>query len=107
MELKKTTAALALAAVTLAGCGMSDEGKPIPPSAYGPITTYPIVGRYKVPQGTTPIGENGYAVANSARSNGTIVDGTAAQCGPENVGGGYDIGCAEAAGQPRAATPYR
>ena len=106
MEVKKTTAILALAALALAAC--STEGKePIPPSAYGPITTFPIVGQTKVPAGTTPTGATGYATANSARSNGTIVDGTAAQCGAENAGGGYDIACGQAAGLPGTATPYR
>ena len=107
MELKPVTAVMALAALILAGCGMSDEGRPIPLSAHGPITTYPIVGTNKVPAGTTPTGSTGYAVANSARSNATIVAGTAAQCGPENAGGGYDIACSQAAGLPGTANPYR
>jgi len=107
MEMKPVTAVLALAALALAGCGMSDGGKTIPPSAYGPITTYPIVGTTRVPAGTTPTGSTGYAVANSARSNATIVAGTAAQCGAENAGGGYDLACSQAAGLPGTATPYR
>lgn len=107
MEVKPVTAVLTLAALGLAGCGMSDEGKPIPPSAYGPITSYPIVGTTKVPAGTTPTGSTGYAVANTARSNASIVAGTAAQCGPENAGGGYDLACSQAAGLPGTTSPYR
>lgn len=104
MKLKVTTGATALAALALAGC---DSPAPMPASSYGPITTYPIVATQKVPQGTTPTGSTGYATANSARSNGTIVDGTAARCGAENAGGGYDIACGEAAGLAAAANPYR
>ncbi|PTV96039.1 hypothetical protein C8J27_103371 [Rhodobacter aestuarii] len=109
-----------LISLSLAGCGtanyvgvsdttgatMDGRGQVLP-SAYGPITTYPIVTTQKVPQGTTPTGSTGYAMANSARSNATIVDGTAATCGPENAGGNYDIACAQAAGLPSAAYPYR
>ncbi|ETD82523.1 hypothetical protein U703_12535 [Rhodobacter capsulatus YW1] len=96
---------MALAALALAGC---DAGPTtIDPPAPGPITTYPIVTTQKVPAGMTPTGATGYALANSARTNGTILDGTAAPCGPENAGGNYDIACAEAAGQPGTASPYR
>jgi len=102
MKLKLTTGAMTLAALALAGCG---DTTPVPPP--GPITTYPIVTTQKVPAGMTPTGSTGYAVANSARSNGTIVDGTAATCGPENAGGNYDIACSQAAGLPGAANPYR
>lgn len=104
MKLTLTTGALGLA-LALSGCG----GDPtvVDPMRSGPITTYPIVTTQKVPAGMTPTGSTGYAVANSARSNGTIVDGTAATCGPENVGGNYDIACAQAAGLPGTASPYR
>ena len=104
MKQKAGMGAMALAALALTGCG---NAMPVPPSAYGPITTYPIVTTQKVPAGMTPTGATGYALANSARSNGTIVDGTAAQCGPENAGGNYDIACGEAAGLPGTASPYR
>lgn len=108
MEVKKTTAIALFAAIALTtGCSPAADREPIPLSAAGPITTYPVVGQIKVPPGTTPTGATGYAVANSARSNGSIVDGTAAQCGPENVGGGYAIACAQAAGLPGTVTPYR
>ncbi|MBZ4023939.1 hypothetical protein CKO11_15925 [Rhodobacter sp. TJ_12] len=108
---------LAALALALAGCAATDyidagdntmEGRTaVPTSAYGPITTYPIVTTQRVPQGTTPTGATGYAMANSARTNATIVEGTAAVCGPENTGGDYDIACAEAAGLPGTVTPYR
>jgi hypothetical protein len=73
---------------------------------HGPITTYPIVGRSKVPAGMTPTGETGYAVANSARSNGTIVSGVAAACGYANSAA-YSDGCDHYAGGAIASTPYR
>lgn len=110
---KSVPAALALAA--LSGCyGSSGTESATVVSfapqtvhaANGPITTHPIVGQYKVPAGTTPTGGTGYAVANSARSNATIVDGTAAPCGAANAGTGYAGTCAYAAGQPAASTPY-
>ncbi|RLL64409.1 hypothetical protein DYS74_11525 [Sinirhodobacter hankyongi] len=91
----------------LAGCSGGPGKDPIPLSASGPITTYPIIGTSKVPQGTTPTGSTGYAVANSARSNGSIVAGTAATCGAANAGGEYELACAQAAGQPGAASPYK
>ena len=114
MKIKRMTGAALLAGFALSGCGAlelvgldSDAGKAqAQPIDYGPITTYPIVTDQKVPAGMTPTGSTGYAVANSARSNGSIVDGTAALCGAENVGGDYEIACAEAAGQPGTATPY-
>ena len=103
MTLKYQTGALALG-LALAGCG--GDQTVIDPQMAGPITTYPIVMTQKVPLGMTPTGATGYAQANSARTNGTIVDGTAAPCGPENVGGNYDIACNAAAGLPGAADPY-
>ncbi len=106
MKLMKITGALALSALALAGCG-GQGGERIATAAYGPITTYPIVTTQRVPLGTTPTGSTGYAMANSARTNATIVDGSAAQCGPENTGGNYDIACSQAAGLPGAAYPYR
>ncbi len=99
--------ASAIALVMLAGCDSGPGKDPIPLSASGPITTYPIIGTSKVPQGTTPTGSTGYAVANSARSNGSIVAGTAATCGAANVGGQYELACAQAAGQPGATSPYK
>ena len=72
---------------------------------WGPITTHPIVGRNKVPAGTTPTGDTGYAVANTARSNGSIVQGTAAPCGQANTPA-YSDGCAHAAGYGLATDPY-
>lgn len=74
--------------------------------SWGPITTHPIVGRNKVPAGMTPTGDTGYAVANTSRTNGTIVDGTAAPCGQAN-NAGYNDGCAHAAGYGKATSPYR
>lgn len=106
MKYKPAAGALALA-LALAGCGAGGSGEMVPASAYGPITTYPIVTTQRVPQGMTPTGSTGYALANSARSNASIVDGTAEQCGPANAGGGYEIACGEAAGLPGAAYPYR
>ncbi|OCX65870.1 hypothetical protein BFP70_06955 [Thioclava sp. SK-1] len=73
---------------------------------HGPITTPPIIGRYKVPAGTTPTGDTGYAVANTTRTNGSIVNGTAAQCGPANDYSKYSDACAHAAGLPAASQPY-
>lgn len=104
MMLKPTAGAIVLGALALSGCGNPTV---IDPSASGPITTYPIVTTQKVFAGMTPTGSTGYAVANSARTNGTIVDGTAATCGPENTGGNYDIACNAAAGLPGVASPYR
>lgn len=104
MKLTLLTGAMALA-LALAGCGT--DPTLIAPQAAGPITTYPIVTTQKVPVGMTPTGSTGYALANSARTNGTIVEGTAATCGPENAGGNYDIACNAAAGLAGAADPYR
>lgn len=73
---------------------------------HGPITTHPIVGRYKVPAGMTPTGDTGYAVANTARSNGTIVNGVAAACGYANSAA-YSDGCDHYAGGQIATNPYR
>lgn len=103
MKLSRTTGGIALA-LALAGCTAPAPVAPPPP---GPITTTPIVTTQKVPVGMTPTGETGYALANSARTNGTILDGTAAPCGPENAGGRYQIACSEAAGLSGTATPYR
>ncbi|WP_406720268.1 hypothetical protein RPE78_08225 [Thioclava litoralis] len=75
-------------------------------AAPGPITTGPIVGRSKVPAGTTPTGDTGYAVANSARTNGTIVNGQAARCTSANDWSKYSDGCAHAAGLSAASQPY-
>ena len=114
MKIIRMTGSALLSAFVLAGCsalelvGLENDAANAgaQPVDYGPITTYPIVTDQKVPAGMTPTGSTGYAVANSARSNGSIVDGTAALCGAENVGGDYEIACAEAAGQPGTATPY-
>ncbi|TKD21339.1 hypothetical protein FBT96_09600 [Rhodobacter capsulatus] len=103
MKLSLTTGGITLA-LALSGC---TDPTPSDPQASGPITTYPIVTTQKVPAGMTPTGATGYALANSARTNGTIITGTAAPCGPENAGGNYDIACAEAAGLPGTASPYR
>lgn len=73
---------------------------------HGPITTHPIIGQNKVPVGMTPTGNTGYAVANSARSNGTIVNGQAAPCGQANSAV-YADACAHYAGGPIASNPYR
>lgn len=111
-----TGVATAAALAALAGCGAGGYGAAetgaiqFAPqtvhSDHGPITTHPIVGQYKVPAGMTPTGGTGYAVANSERSNATIVAGTAAACGAANAGTGYQVTCPYAAGQPAAATPY-
>ncbi|MBD3786132.1 MAG: hypothetical protein IE922_04060 [Sphingomonadales bacterium] len=111
-----TTGAPVAALALLAGCGaggsrMHDGGAiQFAPQTvhaeHGPITTHPIVGQYKVPAGMTPTGGTGYAVANSERSNATIVAGTAAPCGAANAGTGYQVTCPYAAGQPAASNPY-
>lgn len=103
MKLSLTTGGDALA-LALAGC---TDPTPGDPQASGPIPTTPIVTTQKVLAGRTPTGATGYALANSARTNGTILDGTAAPCGPENAGGRYEIACSEAAGLPGTASPYR
>ncbi|KQB15219.1 hypothetical protein H9N28_03810 [Rhodobacter capsulatus] len=103
MKLSLTTGGDALA-LALAGC---TDPTPGDPQASGPITTTPIVTTQKVPAGRTPTGATGYALANSARTNGTIITGTAAPCGPESAGGRYEIACSEAAGLPGTASPYR
>lgn len=110
---------LAPALLTLAACGAPVGTISIPDQTgtivyggqdahanYGPITTHPIIGQGKVPAGMTPTGGTGYAVANTARSNGTIVNGQAAPCGPANSSA-YSDGCAHHAGGPMAASPYR
>ncbi|MER5170897.1 hypothetical protein [Thioclava sp. GXIMD2076] len=74
--------------------------------APGPITTGPVVGHGKVPAGTTPTGSTGYAVANTARTDGTIVNGQAARCTNANDWSKYSDGCAHAAGLPAASQPY-
>lgn len=116
--LKKPVPVLALAA--LAGCGGMGQGYGTSPvvgtpvefapqtvhAEHGPITTHPIVGQFKVPAGTTPTGGTGYALANTERSNATIVAGTAAACGAANQGTGYQVTCPYAAGQPAASNPY-
>lgn len=115
MTFSMTTKLIAVAALPLlaaCGGGGGDIAGPVALSEQslvaptpGPITTHPIVGRYKVPAGTTPTGDTGYAMANTTRTNATIVDGTAAQCGPANSPA-YSDGCAHAAGLPAASTPY-
>lgn len=120
MNVQKTLTSVAgiAALAALAGCGGGGYGTPTavgtpvdfaPQTVHsnsGPITTHPIVGQYKVPAGTTPTGGTGYAVANSERSNATIVAGSAAACGAANQGTGYTVTCPYAAGQPAASTPY-
>ncbi|WP_376874772.1 hypothetical protein [Albirhodobacter sp. R86504] len=110
---------LALGLTSLAACGSHHGITSIPDQTgtvvyggqeihanHGPVTTHPIIGQGKVPAGMTPTGGTGYAVANTARSNGSIVNGQAAPCGAANSAA-YSDGCAHYAGGPIAATPYQ